>query len=331
MTVNKQSLLAPAEVRAIVAAAGRAPSVHNTQPWAIAWDGVAFLITADTSRGLTITDRDGRELVISCGAALYSLRLALRKCGLDSHVVLMPTDDPRQLARVVPWRGLPASAAERRMFAAIARRHTHRGQFDDRPVNAELAVWLQQAAGEEGAALLYLTHPGQRAHVLHLAGAAERELAQDPRVRDEITAWTPAPSERRQDGVPSWAYARPDSLVSADELPARDFDLGRDIAQMQEPSRTSGTLAVLATEGDNAEDWLQAGQALQRLLVTAAQHSVFAAIHSQAIELPHTRSELRRELCTAATPQLLLRFGYAAVPTVPSVTPRRTTDDVLTI
>jgi nitroreductase len=330
MSVNRQSLLAPAEVRAIVATAGRAPSVHNTQPWAITWDGTAFTLTAETWRGLTVTDRDGRELVISCGAAVFNMRLALRKLGLDSHVALTPSENPRLLARVEPRPGVAANAAERRMFAAIARRHTYRGPFEDRPVSSELEVGLQDAARAEGALLVYMTQPGQRANVLHLARSAERELARDPRVRDELTAWTPAPSERRPDGVPSSAYAHPSPLPSADELPARDFDLGRNIAQLPEPASAAGTLAVLATEGDNARDWLLAGQALQRMLLTATQHSALTAIHSQVVELAHTRSELRRELASAGMPQLLLRFGYAAPRTAPATTPRRATEDVLT-
>jgi nitroreductase len=304
--------------------------VHNTQPWAISWDGTTFALTADTRRGLTVTDRDGRELVLSCGAAIYNLRLALRKLGFDSHITLTPSEDPRLLARIEPRPGSPANAAERRMFAAITRRHTHRGSFEDRPISSELEVWLQEAARSEGALLIYVTQPGQRTHVLHLARAAERELARDPRVRDELTAWAPASSEGRRDGVPSSAYARSALLVNADEMPARDFDLGRDIAQLPEPVSTSGTLAVLATAGDNARDWLLAGQALQRLLLTAAEHSAFAAIHSQIVELPHRRSELGRELTTAAVPQLLLRFGYAAPETAPTMTPRRPAEDILT-
>ncbi|MDQ1695608.1 MAG: hypothetical protein QOJ03_961 [Frankiaceae bacterium] len=327
MSLETQALLRPAEVRAIVAAASRAPSVHNTQPWKIAWDGIVFTVAADTSRALAVTDPDHRELAMSCGAALYGLRLALRKFGFDSTVELMPTDDPGLLARVGPKPGIPADAEERLMFAAISRRHTHRGPFDDRPVSAELAVRLQQAAAEEHALLFYLTDPGQRTRLLHLARAAERELRQDPRVREETEAWTPEPNAGRRDGIPSTAYAGPQSTNNIDELQARDLDLGRGIGQLHEPSRRPGTLAVLATERDDAKAWLVAGQALQRLLLTAARHGAFAAIHSQAVELPHVRAEIRRELSTAAVAQLVLRLGYAAEATT---TPRRAVDAILT-
>ena len=55
-------------VRSIVAAATRAPSVHNTQPWHfVARDDVVELWT-DRSRGLPVVDPDGRARLLSCGA-----------------------------------------------------------------------------------------------------------------------------------------------------------------------------------------------------------------------------------------------------------------------
>src|SRR5689334_8091394 len=95
------SVLTSADVRWVVAQAARAPSIHNTQPWVFSWDGRGFELHADTQRGLNAIDPDGRELVLSCGAALYNLRLALRKLGVDSTVTLLPVPgDPRLLARV---------------------------------------------------------------------------------------------------------------------------------------------------------------------------------------------------------------------------------------
>jgi hypothetical protein len=320
------TLLSPADVRWVVAQATRAPSIHNTQPWRFRWDGQAFELRADTRRGLAAADPQGRELVLSCGTALFNLRLALRKLGYEAKVHLVPNPaEPRLFARVAVASGAPADARTRRMYAAMTRRHTHRGAFEERPLSAELAVQLQEAATEEGATLHYVHDLGQRRRVLHLARAAERQLAGDERVREEVSEWTPAPSSTRQDGIPATAYARePSTLV--DDLPARDFDLGRGLGQLVSLEHPPGGLAVLLTARDLEVDWLMAGQALERVLVTAAERSAFAAMHSQVIEVPNLRDELRRELCTAGYPQILLRFGYSAEV---QLTPRRPVDDVL--
>lgn len=314
------------DVRWVVEQAGRAPSVHNTQPWRFTFDGRRFDLYADTARGLTAADPDGRELVLSCGAALYNLRVALRKVGYSGTVTLLPDrSQPRLLASVDVTESSPAGAAERREYAALTRRHTHRGPFDDRVLTAELTAQLYQAADEEGGQLIYVFDPGQRRRVLQLAHAAEQAQAADERVAAEISAWTPPPGSPRRDGVPASAYSV-DPIVSPDDLPSRDFDRLRGFGRLARHDPIPGVLAVLASASDLQLDWLRAGQALERVLLAAAQQWAFAAVHSALAEVHNLRAELRRELCTSAHPQLLLRFGYAPDA---AVTPRRPVDDVL--
>ena len=259
MSQGTHTLLSTADVHAAIAAASRAPSVHNTQPWQFTWDGSAFELTADTSRGLGAVDPDGRELLMSCGAALYSLRLAIRKLSHDTTVTLFPGGDPRLVARVeVDSLTQPADAPERRLFAAVNRRHTHRGTFEDLPLAPELAVALQSAAGEEGAQLHYVSDPGQRIRVLHLARAADRQLATDPATREELERWTPRADSGRRDGVPASAYVAEPAAADRDELAIRDFDLDRGLGQLDERASGAGVVAVLLSDGDVAEAWVSA-------------------------------------------------------------------------
>jgi hypothetical protein len=75
-------------------------------------------------------------------------------------------------------------------------------------------------------------------------------------------------------------------------------------------------LAVLGTAGDRPGDQIQAGQALQRVLLTATELRLAASMFSQPIEVPAVREQLRLALGRHTPPQMLLRFGYAlAVPT----------------
>ena len=68
--------------RYVVAKAVWAPSVHNTQPWRFTTDGGPRIsLHADADRRLAVADSDGREMMISCGAALFNVRLALRSLG----------------------------------------------------------------------------------------------------------------------------------------------------------------------------------------------------------------------------------------------------------
>lgn len=320
--------LSTANARWAVEQAALAPSVHNTQPWRFTWNGTSFELAADTARGLTASDSDGRELVMSCGAALFNLRLALRKVGYDARVEVLPEPrEPRLLARITPSEGAPAGPEERRAYAAMIRRHTHRGAFDDEPLAPHVAVAMQRAAELEGAELVFVSDPGQRRHVLTLARAAERALANNFEVQAEISDWTPPPDSRRRDGVPASAYA-PEPTHDPDDLAPRDYDQGRGYGIGEAVENAPGVIGVLVTDNDLEDDWIAAGQALERLLVTAAQRGAYAALHSQLTEVAHLRAELRHELCIKGYPQILLRFGYA-----PDVehTPRRSVDDVLVL
>src|SRR3954451_633086 len=131
MTTNVfQRRITPDEARWVIDQACKAPSVHNTQPWRFRWTAASNTVElyADTTRVLSAIDPYGRELVISCGAALFNLRIALRKIGFDAKVTVLPDPrEPRLLARIIATEGKPTSRDERRMYAALLRRHTHRG------------------------------------------------------------------------------------------------------------------------------------------------------------------------------------------------------------
>ena len=322
----------PAHVETLVGVAGRAPSVHNTQPWRFVYTADGTLeLRMDPERGLAIADPESREAVISCGAALLNVRLGIRRLGLVPTLLTTPSlDDPLLLASV---RTRPAGGAtydEGLLIDAVTRRHTHRGGFDAVPVTVEERELIRDSAQTEGAAL-HFVEPGQFAGGLTaLATFADDALRADPEARAELAGWTPGPGSARPDGVPTTAYIRADrSPAGTSALPPRDFGLGRGWGRPEEASPIRGALAVLTTDGDTIADWLRAGQALQRALLTATTLWVFARFATQPIELPHTREALRALLGSVGGhgfPQMLIEFGHASSL---QLTPRRRIDDVL--
>src|SRR6185312_4011321 len=108
--VTSESPIAPAlsrtEANTLVSAAGMAPSVLNTQPWAFDVHDSTIDVYADPSRGLYWSvDPRGRQLVISCGAALLNLRVAAAHLGRPAAVQLRPLPaDPLLLASVTLGR-----------------------------------------------------------------------------------------------------------------------------------------------------------------------------------------------------------------------------------
>jgi len=86
-------------------------------------------------------------------------------------------------------------------------------------------------------------------------------------------------------------------------------------------------LAVLTTARDEPAAWLRAGQALQRVLLTAAARGLSASFLYQSIELRDMRGDSAPPWPWPENPQIVIRFGYGKEP---PGTPRRPLDDVLT-
>src|SRR4051794_16158139 len=123
------------DVAVILESAGLAPSVHNTQPWRFVVDGDAIEARADPSRQLGYLDPTGRQLHISCGAAIEFAYLAARSVGRDCDVALLPDPgDHELLARLMLGGEQPATPEETGLAAAIATRYTDRGPYSDEQV-----------------------------------------------------------------------------------------------------------------------------------------------------------------------------------------------------
>ncbi|NUW39500.1 Acg family FMN-binding oxidoreductase [Nonomuraea rhodomycinica] len=306
-------------VRRIVEAAVAAPSVHNTQPWLFHHLKDSVTVYADLGRQLHVADPRGRCLGISCGAALLNMRLAIGMTGHEARVLPLPAPrgapDLLAVVRAVP--GEAPSAEEQRLHAVIARRRTNRFPFDDRPLPVEVAGDLVAAARREGATLVMLdSRVGRK--VLGLVAAADRALSRDDAHRRELSCWTG--DGARADGVPRHAFgARPADTG----LPLRDFSLGEggQVAGFEADPQ----IAALFTRGDGPRDWLVAGQALQRVLLTATAQGVSASLFSQPLDLPD-RGHGDEAAGRLGHLQMLLRLGYG--PPVPAV-PRRPLHEVL--
>ncbi|MFC7615407.1 hypothetical protein ACFQV2_19770 [Actinokineospora soli] len=123
-------------VHAALALAGRAPSVHNTQPWRWLVGDSSVHVVADWDRWLRGTDPDGRDLLVSCGAALHHLRTAFAGMGFATAVHRLPNPaDPAHLA-AVEFRPAAPSDEQIALSSAISRRRTDRRRFSSWPVPA---------------------------------------------------------------------------------------------------------------------------------------------------------------------------------------------------
>jgi nitroreductase len=309
-----------AEWLAAVAAAARAPSVHNTQPWLFRLVDGAIEVHADTDRQLPVADPAGRAMRVSCGAALFNLRLALRHRGYVPSVRLTGAAAGLMAVVGIDGRQLP-TPQETALFEAVPLRHSNRYPFLDTVVALDVRAELISAARAEGGWLDLILGPIGLDMVAHLVRAADRTLLADPAYLAEVAAWT-RPDVGAVDGVPRRAGGpapEPYDLLAGRDFggprraPGRDFE--------EDP-----LVGVLGATSDTPRDDLAAGQALQHVLLTATRLGLSTSLLSQPIDVESVREQLRIGLRRHGPPQMLLRFGYG-VPGTP--TPRRPVAEIM--
>jgi nitroreductase len=314
-------------VEAAADSARLAPSVHNTQPWTLVARPDRLELRADRSRQLAVLDPSGRELVQSVGAALFNARVAFASAGWSVQVQRAPVSaDPDLLAVVVPVRFAGDPDPDLAVLAPeISRRRTNRRRFADAPVPDEVLHACAAAVAAEGAELIPVLTTEHRLLIARLTQQADAAQRENPAYRAELQRWTGRPRVTG-DGVPADAMPQVDGSAQ-DDVPIRAFAAGGTGA-LPAATRSSlrQTMVVLATPSDGPLAWLEAGEALQRLLLEITRRGLVASPITQAVEDPATRARLAGALTWHAHPQMVLRIG-SAEPT--PATPRRLRRDVL--
>jgi hypothetical protein len=164
----------------IIEAVQSAPSIFDKRPWEAVLAGetrnsVELYANADR----VPDDISPREVAISCGAALYNLRLALRVAGREPSVWMLPGLDQgsplidhlgtgRVLVASVEVsldRIAPPTAGVQELYEAMWLRHINPGQYAAEPVPLPLLVEMEDAAAEEHGWLRIL-HPREQKAIL---------------------------------------------------------------------------------------------------------------------------------------------------------------------
>jgi hypothetical protein len=280
-----------------------APSVHNTQPWLfrLTDDGVEVFV--DWRRQLPITDPTGRAARMSCGAAIYNLRVALANMSFESWAeVGSHRHGPAATVRVRGRRR--PTPTELAQYDAIGRRHSNRFPFLDTGVAATDRTALVRAAEDEGAWLSPILGPVALDLVAAMMHLADRALTADEEYLAELAAWSRADAAS-VDGVSRTAGGpapEPHDLFIGRDFGGLPRAVGHDFEQ-------DPFVAVLGSHVASGPADINAGQALQRVLLTATDLGLSASLASQPIDVPAIREQLRVGLRRKGPPQMLLRFG----------------------
>ncbi|GIF01278.1 Acg family FMN-binding oxidoreductase [Paractinoplanes rishiriensis] len=296
------------------AAAGYAPSIHNTQPW-------RWRLTADTlelrlvrGRILPVTDPEGRLATLSCGVALHHARVALAAQGWHATVTRMPADgEPDLLASLHVERRAPTDSASTLHLRSIPFRHTDRRPVPGTPVEPNDLAAITTAVQEQDTQL-HTLRPDQLLELAAATDHAQHSEAADPAWRAELAYWT-GPARPSGAGVPETAIPQ---RATQTTVPGRDFGHHGELSVSAAHDKAA-TFVVLYGSTDEPVSWLRAGEALSAGWLTATEHGVSVVPHSAPIEVIAARQAIRAMIASVGHPFLVLRLGTTdpADPAVP--------------
>jgi hypothetical protein len=321
------------------------------------WDGRYLSIWPDWSRQLPVLDPSGRQLAISCGAALGHAVVALRPAGRDPRVTLadgLGQGGPFAILDTEPGlapAGVQQAAA---LFAAVRHRRSIRDARAPEAVPPSLSYALVGAAAAEGATLTPVTEPGRRRDVQALIARADTAQRSDPSYRAELHDWSRPAGEASVDGVPRRAATgtarppvpnrfvrplpgdgRPLAPGQAAADPARGAAPSRPVAAPSRPVAAPSPLAaapsllVLSTREDRMTDWLVAGRALSTVLLVATNLGLGVMLANQPVDSEAFREAVARSAGVPGFAHAVLVVGYPAARSGPR-SPRRDVDTLFT-
>jgi len=293
----------------LIAAAIRAPSGDNTQPWrfVVDTDGRRIELHVDESRDPSPMNAGQRMSRLALGAALENMIRAAESLGWDIEL-----DDPPAPA-LASVRLVECPPAQRELDPTITARVTNRHVYDGRALSWDLAAKLEhQTPDQDGVCTHWIVDRDRISALASLIGRSDALMLGEPSMRraflENIRFDLPWGAEAEEGlSLASLELSTPDRLALRiiPRIPNWLLKIGGAARKFAATgcklvASSSGICVVVEPDG-KPESELIAGRAMQRAWLALTAHGLAAQ--------PMMSLAILESVVSRGTPQLLASLG----------------------
>ncbi len=263
----------------VAAAAIRAPSGGNCQPWQIAVNEKSIQILLATEESSTM-DVEFRASAVALGAAMFNVRVAAAAHAMLGSVTFGEGRPDTPLRGTMTW-GTGEDPDIAKLYQPMLARQTNRHPGDPVPIQPAAAALMESVTAREGARLRLITDRQEIAAVSDILADTDRIRYLTPRLHAEMVSELRWPADPSPDtGIDVRGLELDSGEQAALELVRRPdvmvelarWDAGTALGDMiRQGVRASAALAVIVTEGSTLTDYARGGMALEALWIAAEQ------------------------------------------------------------
>lgn len=289
---------APADI--VAAAAIRAPSGGNAQPWHVELQPDSVCLRLAPERTSTM-DVAFRASAVAVGAAVFNARVAAAAHGVPGRVEFDNGDEGSPLRAIV--RLAPGEDAElARLYQPMLRRETNRRLGTAAPLAPSTVESLESAALREGARLRLLTSHDEIESAATVLGAADRIRYLTPRLHAEMFSELRWPDDASLDtGIDVRSLELdPGDLVKLDILRRPEvmahlarWDAGAALGEdTHNRVRASAAVGVVVVAGRTLTDYARGGSAVEAVWIGAQECGLAVQPVSPVFLYAHDQDDL---------------------------------------
>lgn len=281
------------QIRFLLAAAVRAPSTHNSQPWRFKIESDRLFVYRDTSIKLPQSDAVNRYSYISIGFLLHHISTLGSWLSMNPNITPINKDD---CVAEITFSQATKNEEVPVLAAAIFKRRNRRGVFETKFIPQTV---LDEAVKVEAApfASTEMKVVTDRVAIAHIAEATSTNMKRvytKPSFRREMAGWMTANNSARKNGIPG--YSLNQSIVMSWILPTiiRFVNMGKVLAGLNKTAIVSAPAAFGFGAADEPSGWVSVGYAASHAALTLTAHGFDYSVFVASVEFDDTRELIGR-------------------------------------